>query len=198
MAKRRYEMTTRSRAVERTREAILDAAVELFTPAWFDEVTLADVAARAGVSQQTVVNHFGTKIGLYLAGLRERYLPRLEEVRSRAVPGDVDSVIETVMADYETSGDGTFRTVALAERVEDLRELAERGRAEHRAWVARVLAPQLAGLRGRQRERAVRLLAVALDAGTWKRLRRDEGLSAEETADHLRALVDGVLATVAA
>ena len=59
-----------------------------------------------------------------------------------------------------------------------------------------MFAPQLSGLRGPRRERAVRLLAVVLDAGSWKRLRRDEGLDADETATHLRALVDGVLATV--
>ncbi len=49
---RRYEMAGRAAAKQRTREEILDAAVELFTPAWFDEVTIADVAARAGMWHQ--------------------------------------------------------------------------------------------------------------------------------------------------
>jgi hypothetical protein len=51
-------------------------------------------------------------------------------------------------------------------------------------------------VRGRRRERTVVLLAAALDVAMWKRLRRDEGLSAEATGDHLRVLVEGVLATV--
>jgi AcrR family transcriptional regulator len=187
-------MSTRTAAKERTREAILDAAVDLFTPAWFDEVNLADVAARAGVSQQTVVNHFGSKIQLYLTGLSERFVPGVLEGRSRAVPGDVRSIVETVMDDYERTGDGTFRTVALAERIEDLSPVVEGGRASHRAWIDTVFAPQLARRRGRRREQLAVLLATALDVMTWKTLRRDHGLDRAATATHLEALVNGVLA----
>jgi AcrR family transcriptional regulator len=194
MSSRRYEMTTRDRARAATREAILDAAVELFAPAWFDQVTLADVAARAGVSQQTVVNHFGSKIGLYLAGISERVAPAIIETRSGARPGDVATAVEAVVADYEVTGDGTFRSVALAERVPELREVVERGRAAHRAWVGEVFGPQLGRTRGQVRERRLRLLVTVLDVATWKVLRRDEGLDRAETATHLRALVDGVLA----
>src|SRR5689334_2985699 len=113
-------MTSRERARAATREAILDAAVELFTPAWFDEVTLGDVAARAGVSQQTVVNHFGSKIGLYLAGVGERVAPAIAETRGGVPPGDVGAAVAAVVRDYESTGDGTVRMVALADRVEEL------------------------------------------------------------------------------
>ena len=195
---RRYEMAGRTAAKQRTRESILDAAVELFGSTWFDEVTLADVAAAAGVSQQTVVNHFGSKIGLYLTGISERFAPAIEELRGRAVPGDVGSIVSTVMSDYEDSGDGSYRNVVLAERVEELRQLIDGGHRAHRAWVEHVFAPQLNGLRGHRRERTAVLLASALDVSLWKRLRRDEGLDAASTADHLRVLVEGVLATVAA
>ena len=44
-------------------------------------------------------------------------------------------------------------------------------------------------------ERTVVLLATALDVLVWKALRRDQGLDVTATADHLRTLVDGVLAT---
>ena len=192
---RRYEMSGRAAAMQRTRESILDAAIELFGPAWFDEVTLADVARAAGVSQQTVVNHFGSKIGLYLAGISERFAPAVAELRAHAEPGDVGSIVDTVLADYETSGDGTFRIVALAERIPELEQIVEGGRASHRAWVEHVFAPQLKSVRGKRRERTALLLATTLDVLVWKRLRRDEGLSVDETAAHMRLLVDGVLAT---
>ncbi|MCB0895862.1 MAG: TetR/AcrR family transcriptional regulator [Nocardioidaceae bacterium] len=184
--------------MQRTREAILDAAVDLFDAGWFDEVTLGDVAARAAVSQQTVVNHFGSKIGLYLAGVSERFVPEVVALRARAVPGDVASIVATAVDDYERTGDGAFRIIVLAERLEELRQIVEGGHRSHRAWVERVFAPQLTGLRGRRRERTVVLLAAALDVSLWKRLRRDEGLDEDATAEHLRVLVDGVLATVAA
>lgn len=195
---RRYEMSGRTAAMQRTREAILDAAIELFLPAWFDEVTVADVAARAGVSQQTVVNHFGSKIALYLGAIRERFEPSITELRRGAVPGDVASVVAAVLEDYEEVGMASYRNVILAQRIDELAPVIEGGRRFHRAWVEEVFAPQLRGLRGRRRERTVVLLATALDVSLWKRLRHEEGLDAEATADHLRALVEGVLATVAA
>jgi AcrR family transcriptional regulator len=186
-------MSSRDRARAATREAIIDAAVYLFTGAWFDEVTLAEVAARAGVSQQTVVNHFGSKIGVYLAGISERVAPAIVESRAAARPGDVEGVVAAVVRDYETTGDGTFRTVALSERVPELREIVERGRAAHRAWVAEMFEPQLRRRRGARREPTLRLLVSVLVVSTWTSLRRPEGHARDATAAHLRALVEGVL-----
>ncbi|HEX5091005.1 MAG TPA: helix-turn-helix domain-containing protein [Nocardioides sp.] len=191
---RRYEMSARERARAATREEILDAAVELFGPAWFDEVTLADVAKRAGVSQQTVVNHFGSKIDLYLTAIGERVAPRLAAARAGVTPGDVDAIVACVVRDYEESGDGNIRIVALAGRLAELREVLRRGRAWHRAWVEEVFAPQLARRRGATRERVLTLLVTVLDVTTWKTLRRDEGLDPKQTELHLKALVEGVLA----
>lgn len=193
MATRRYEMSTRERARAATREVILDAAVELFGPAWFDEVTLADVAARAGVSQQTVVNHFGSKVGLYLAAVSERVAPLVVAARSGVAPGDIDGAVEAVVRDYEVTGDGTYRLVVLAERTPELAEVVARGRIAHRAWVKDVFGSRLGELSGVDRERALRLLVTVLDVSTWKTLRRDEGLGRARTAEHLRALVEGVL-----
>jgi AcrR family transcriptional regulator len=190
---RRYEMSARERARAATREEILDAAEELFTPAWFDEVTLADVARRAGVSQQTVVNHFGSKIDLYLTGIEERIAPRLADARAGAEPGDVRGIVASVVSDYEESGDGTIRIVSLAGRLEELQEVVRRGRAWHRAWVEDAFRPQLAKRRGAPRDRALTLLVTVLDVTTWKALRRDEGLDRAETEVHLRTLVEGIL-----
>jgi AcrR family transcriptional regulator len=191
-------MANRELAKRRTRESILDAAEQLFGPAWYDEVTLADVAARAGVSQQTVVNHFGSKARLYLTGLQERFVPAVTELRQRAVPGDVASIVDTLMDDYESSGDGTVRNAALAGRIEELARVIEGGRVFHRAFVERVFEPQLAPLRGPARELLVSLLVAVLDVHTWKQLRRDQGLDRTRTAEHLRTLVEAVLDTVAA
>jgi AcrR family transcriptional regulator len=191
---RRYEMSGRAAAMQHTRESILDAAVELFEPAWFDEVTLGDVAKRAGVSQQTVVNHFGTKLELYLAGLGERYAPKVAAMRGTAVPGDVASVVDVALRDYEVTGDGTMRVLALAGRMQELESVVAGGRRSHHEWVESVFAPQLRRRRGKPRERRLRLLATVLDVTTWHQLRHHEGLDLEETRAHLTELVEAVLA----
>lgn len=193
---RQYQMTNRAAAKERTRATILEAALAEFTGSWFDEVTIADIASAAGVSQQTVINHFGSKMGLYLAGLSEVVAPRIRAARSSAVPGDLDSVVGAVLADYQESGDATVRTEALALRDQELAEVVDSGRRAHREWVGAMFEPQLAGRSGAARDRLLTLLALALDAGTWHRLRRQQGLGPQQVHKHLLQLVGALLANV--
>ncbi len=49
---------------ERTREALLTAALELFAEHGYDGTTTAAIAARAGVSEMTLFRHFPTKSAL--------------------------------------------------------------------------------------------------------------------------------------
>lgn len=190
---RRYEMAGRSAAMERTREQILDAA-EGFADVWYDELTIADVAREAGVSAQTVVNHFGSKMHLFLTAIQERFAPAISEVRSTAEVGDVSSIVAAVVADYEVSGDRTFRLVALAAREDELRPLVAMGRRAHQEFVERSFQPLLARRGSAARERQVRLLAAVLDVSVWRVLRRSDGLDPEATREHLAHLVRGVLA----
>jgi AcrR family transcriptional regulator len=53
-----------------TRRAILDAALELFTSKGFAATSIREVAERARVSEQTIYNGFGDKVGLlHAAGM---------------------------------------------------------------------------------------------------------------------------------
>ena len=60
---RTYRMQARAEGVERTRERILRVAPARFVDLPYDDVRLADVAADAGVTQQTLLNHFSSKEG---------------------------------------------------------------------------------------------------------------------------------------
>jgi hypothetical protein len=133
-------------------------------------------------------------MSLYLAGVVGRVAPALAEVHSCAVPGDVESTV----ADYETSGDATFRLVALAGRMPELVQVVEGGRRAHRAWIEHASGPQLKGPRGKRRERVIVLLAASLDVLMWRLLRRDQGLGRDQTGDHLSAPFDGTLASATA
>jgi AcrR family transcriptional regulator len=52
-----------------TRQALVDAATELFAESGFDGVSIDSLAARAGVNKALVSYHFGGKRGLYVAAL---------------------------------------------------------------------------------------------------------------------------------
>lgn len=54
----------RARNRAQQRERILGAAFDLFSQHGFDDVTMNEVAAAAGISRATVFNHFGSKQGL--------------------------------------------------------------------------------------------------------------------------------------
>lgn len=59
---------------QRTRAAILDAALGLFAADGYEATSMTDVAAAAGVVRQTVLNHFPRKDDLVLAwGERRRH-----------------------------------------------------------------------------------------------------------------------------
>ena len=65
VAKRRYRMGARAEATAATRRSIADAWIALFRELHYDEITLDLVAARAGVTVQTVIRHFGSKDELF-------------------------------------------------------------------------------------------------------------------------------------
>lgn len=61
---RTYDSSGRRAQAARTRQAVLDAARELFLDQGYAATTIAAVAARAGVSGPTVYAAFGSKAGL--------------------------------------------------------------------------------------------------------------------------------------
>jgi AcrR family transcriptional regulator len=180
--KKPYSMELRAAAAEATRERILGAAADLFLERWYDDITIATVAGRAGVSGQTVINHFGGKDQLatatfdFLGGqmVQRRYTPE---------PGDVEGAIGALVADYDITGDAVIRMLALEEKVPTLAPLLARGRQSHREWVQTMFrAPEL-----------VAELVVATDVYTWKLLRRDQGLSRKDTTAAMRRIVEALL-----
>jgi AcrR family transcriptional regulator len=196
MTPRRYEMRARSEAVAETRRRIVDATNALLRQRWYDEISLKDIAAEAGVAPQTIVNHFGTKDAIFAAVLEQEPEPEAS-TRLNAEPDDVEGAIELLVGDYEFAGDGIIRVLALEERIPALKPTLEWGRSVQRKWIEETFPSALAGLEGAARERHFELLVCATDVYTWKLLRRDRGLSRARTAAAIRQLVEAVIATAA-
>jgi AcrR family transcriptional regulator len=185
-ATRSYALGAREVAMRETRERILRSAHDLWRERPLDEVTLADVASGAGVSVQTVLNHFGGKDALLLA-TAEWMRPQVEAVRD-APPGDLGAAIRALFDHYEDLGDAVVRWNAEAGRSPAIAEALAGARAVHRAWLARVFAGRLPA-RGAARERALDLHHAATDVHVWKLWRRDLGLPRAAAERRMRDLV---------
>jgi AcrR family transcriptional regulator len=190
-AARSYRMQARAATVGRTRERILAVGRDRFFGLPYDEVRLAEIAAAAGVSQQTLLNHFSSKEGLLLAVV-EFVAPEIESLRGPVVPGDVDAAVRALMRQYEALGDANVRLAAVAERIPELARAVDFGRAHHTAWLEATFADWLPD-DSRARRRTVAALYAVTDVGTWKLVRRDLGHSRPETAAVLRMLLHGAL-----
>jgi AcrR family transcriptional regulator len=62
--RRRYESPRRRQQAQQTRDAILDAAQDLFTDRGYTATAMPAIATRAGVALKTVYLAFGTKAGV--------------------------------------------------------------------------------------------------------------------------------------
>ncbi|HSH81975.1 MAG TPA: TetR/AcrR family transcriptional regulator [Herpetosiphonaceae bacterium] len=191
--KRSYRGHVQAEVRDRTRQRIIEATIALYSEAWIDQITLEQVAQRAGVTVQTVLRHFGSKEALI--GAAGRQANDAEQARRGEVPvADIGGAIAYLMDHYETTGDQVLRGLAQEDRHPAVAVLMEEGRAGHRAWVARVFGAYLAQRSGADRERLLAQLITICDVYTWKLLRRQAGLSREQTALAIHELLLPLLA----
>ena len=187
-------MVARADSAAATGERILDAAVEVFWELPGEQVSLDEVARRAGVTVQTVIRRFGGRDGL-LAAVGERETDRVRREREDVSVGDVAGAVRMLVDHYEAMGDRVLGLLAEEKRSPALREIADRGRVLHREWCARVFAPALESRGSGERARRLAQLVAICDVYTWKLLRRDAGLSRRQTelalVELLEPLVDG-------
>jgi AcrR family transcriptional regulator len=189
---RAYRMGARAEAALDTHRRVLEAGMRLFGERPFDEVSLADVAADAGVTVQTVLRRFGSKEGLVEA-CAALGTEQVRAARWAAPAGDVAAALRGLVEHYEEWGDRSLRLLAQEERVPAVREVTARGRALHHEWVDHVFEEALAKARGAARTRLRASLVAATDVYVWKILRRDLGLEVATTERTLREMVLSIL-----
>jgi AcrR family transcriptional regulator len=190
MKTRRYHMTDRAENVEETRQRIIRASRSLFAQRWFDDVTLGQLAEAAGVSHQTVLNHFHSKEGVFGAVLALVEAEVVEE-DDRAAVDDTSAAIRRLLRRYERMGLENARFVVQEHRSAVLHEVLERARAQHRGWVEQVFAHCLAPS-GPQRRRKIAALIAATEVMAWKAVRHDYGFSRADTVAAMTATVKGI------
>jgi AcrR family transcriptional regulator len=182
-------MRARADATAATGEKILDAAELSFFEGDGEEPTLADVAARSGVSVQTVLRRFGNRDGLLTAAIA-RMAAHVSTQRGAAPVGDPAGAIENLVDHYEEIGDKVLRMLEEASRNEAIRQLTRMGFAYHREWCKRVFAPTLDALDPPERALRTAQLVAATDVYVWKLLRRDQRLGRERTEQAMLGMVE--------
>jgi AcrR family transcriptional regulator len=183
-------MKARAEAAAETGRRVLEAVVELHSERFHDQITLDDIADRAGVTVQTVLRRFGSRDELLEAAadwVRERVLAQ----RSQAPVGDIAGAVDNVLAHYEERGAGTLRLLAQEEMVPQFGPFLEQGRQGHYRWVEETFRPFLASAHDPKRRRAQ--LIVLTDIYVWKLLRLDLKLSPSGVREALIEMIGALM-----
>jgi AcrR family transcriptional regulator len=189
---RPYDRTGRAAEAERTAQRILEAALTRFQQYEFEQVTLDAIAADAAVTVQTVLRRFGSKEGLVRA-LAQVVTPQVEAQRGAAPVGDIRGAIGNLVEHYETEGDLAMHLLRQERRVPAIAEITTVGKQVHLDWTTRVFAPWLDSRTGAARERLTAQVVAVCDAYTWFLLRRQRGLSRDQTQLAIVELLEGLL-----
>ena len=173
--RRSYVMTARAEAAEETATRVVAAFTALFAERPFAQITLREVADRAGVSVQTVLRRFGDKDGLTAAAV-ERVTREVDAQRHEAVPGDLDSIVDTLLDHYAELAPIALRLLAEEDATPALAPITATARRLHEEWCAWVFEPFLRGLAPTDRRRRLAQLVAVCDVYTWQLLHRQAGL----------------------
>jgi AcrR family transcriptional regulator len=164
--RRPYRQVVRARAQQRTRDALISTAQSEFFAGRWEEVSLDAIAARAQVTKQTLLRHYGSKDGLLEEAVRQGF----DEVRAQrfnAPAGDVKRAVQNLLEHYEQWGERAIRIGAVDGPGEVAIGLARRARQLHYDWVDHAFGPFLQELGARERGRRRAALIALCDVHAW-------------------------------
>src|SRR5262249_42989512 len=146
----------------------------------FAEITLADIAARSGVTTQTVLRRFGDKDAVFAAMFAKLGIDIVER-RGRVRSNAIDDIVANLVDNYELSGPLTLKMLAEEATTPAVRDVLAAGRRYHREWCMTVFSDTLAVLPPADRDRRLAQLVAICDLHTWAVLRIGSGLSRRAT-----------------
>jgi AcrR family transcriptional regulator len=187
----------RERKKLRTREAIVDAALELFERQGFDATTVEDIAAAADVSPRTFFRYFDSKLDVVMSRNKAADDPSFDDL-AHAAPGAgpvtaAREVIGTLVAALvEGDNASAVRELKVVLTTPSLRSLALEHFHQHHDELVRAYAARL-GVSTDALQPHV--LAGVVSTTTWAALNRWVAEGADPAA--LRPMIDEAFSLLA-
>lgn len=173
---RPYELKRRAERQDKTRERIVEAAIELHQTIGPAATTISEIADRAGVGRVTVYRHFPDELTLARA-CSGRYFERhpAPDPESWRSIGEAETRLRTGLTETYAYHRATRRMISHV--LADARDHPVMA-PYHEHWrraVEVLLEPWRA--RGRQRTYLRAAIALALSFDTWRTLSQEQGLT---------------------
>ncbi len=191
--RRPYKKVARAKAQERTQDALIDAATDEFFEGNWLQVSLETLSAKAGVTKQTLLRHFGSKDGLLMQALM-RGATQVHDQRWSTPTGDVAGAVENLLDHYQAWGERSIRIGEWQRGPAMLGMLSRGARQVHYEWVEHAFAPWLQDVREPARARRRAALIALCDVQTWWIMSHDLGLERAEVHATLTDAIERLLA----
>ncbi|MFJ3664841.1 TetR/AcrR family transcriptional regulator [Streptomyces sp. NPDC090106] len=187
--------TLRERKKQRTREALLRAALESFTTRGYERTTVDDIAAAVDVSQRTFFRYFANKEEAALAVMDLAVAHFVDAVRARPPhEAPMEALRQAVVEGWDTLADaiGTVVPVELylrMYRVVESTPVLLAAHLRHSMEVEETLARVIAGREGLDVDADPRpRLAVAVFSGVMRVTERQWHTATDHSLDAMRTL----------
>ena len=130
--------------VDERRRRLLELGTELFTRNAYDELSMAAIARRAGISKALLYHYFPSKQAYFRATLADKAqeLAAVTEPDPRLPPAEqLRASLDAFLAWVEANGEGYAKFTRSAGAVPELRELMEQVREATAARILAAVAP---------------------------------------------------------
>lgn len=189
---RTYRMSARADAQAATRLRITESAVALHGSIGPAQTTMSAVAAHAGVRRSTLYRHFPDEASLFDACSSHWSAANPPpDASAWAAVGDPDARLRAALGELYAYYGRTEAMLANLLRDERSSDLVRERLAVYRLYIDYARGELMRGraLRGASRTRTAAALGHVLAFSTWRSLSVEQGLSAEEAAALMVALV---------
>jgi AcrR family transcriptional regulator len=188
MPHRAYQSPLRAEQVEQTRDRILDTFLEMLAEPGTHDVTIPELARRAGVSVRTAFRHFPTREALF-DGLDNWWKTK----SAQRLPETPESFAPYVRALFDSFAEHESMIRAVRQS-KPLQEARARRKPQQRRRMTDLFAPITGHLGERDARKAAAIIHVLAGSDSWLTMRETWDLTSEEAADAAVWAIDVLIA----